>query len=77
MRWEDKTDSSVALFHSVLERVQTQGWMPLGRHLLMGHDAVDKIDLLLPLVDTDIQEGLATIEKAEVRFYHSGLESEE
>ncbi len=29
VRWEDKTDISVGFVHSVLERVQTQGWMPL------------------------------------------------
>ncbi len=35
-------------------------------------DTIEKIESFLPLVDTAIQEGLATIEKVEVRFYRSG-----
>ena len=38
----DKTDASVDFFQTVLERVQAQGWNPLGLHLLMGDDAADK-----------------------------------
>ena len=47
VRWEDKTDISVGFVHSVLERVQTQGWMPLGLNLLMGDDAAHKFANLL------------------------------
>ncbi len=53
MRWEDKTDASVAFFHSVLDRVRTQGWMPLGLHLLMGADAADKFTNLLSNLEED------------------------
>ncbi len=42
VRWEDKTDASAAFFQSVLERVRTEGWMPVGLHLLMGDDAAVK-----------------------------------
>ena len=35
-------------------------------------DTEEKIESFLPLVDEVISEGLATIEKAEIRFYRSG-----
>ncbi len=53
VRWEDKTDASVAFFHSVLDRVRTQGWMPLGLHLLMGDDAADKFANVLRNLEAD------------------------
>jgi PII-like signaling protein len=34
-------------------------------------DTRDKVEAFLHLVDGDIEEGLATLEKAEVRFYRS------
>ena len=42
VRWEDKTEASIAFFQSVLKRVQGEGWMPLGLHLLLGDDAVTR-----------------------------------
>ena len=47
VRWEDRTDASVTFFRSVLERVRTEGWMPVGLHLLMGNDAVAKFENVL------------------------------
>ena len=35
-------------------------------------DTAEKIEAFLPLVDSVIDEGLATVEKVEVRFYRSG-----
>lgn len=35
-------------------------------------DSREKIEAFLPLIDSAIDEGLATIEKVEVRFYRSG-----
>lgn len=35
-------------------------------------DTREKIDAFLPVVDEAIAEGLATVEKVEVRFYRSG-----
>lgn len=35
-------------------------------------DAEEKIETFLPLIDDAIGEGLATVEKVEVRFYRSG-----
>jgi len=35
-------------------------------------DAEEKIEAFLPMIDNAIKEGLATIEKVEVRFYRSG-----
>ena len=35
-------------------------------------DAEDKIEAFLPLIDDAVGEGLATVEKVEVRFYRSG-----
>jgi PII-like signaling protein len=37
-------------------------------------DTEDKIESFLPLVDAAVAEGLATVEKVEVRFYRSGSE---
>jgi PII-like signaling protein len=37
-------------------------------------DTAEKIESFLPLVDEVIAEGLATVEKVEVRFYRSGPE---
>jgi len=35
-------------------------------------DTEEKIELFLPLIDGAIGEGLATVERVEVRFYRSG-----
>jgi PII-like signaling protein len=35
-------------------------------------DTEEKIETFLPLIDDAIDEGLATVEKVEVRFYRSG-----
>ncbi len=35
-------------------------------------DTEDKIEAFLPLVDAAVKEGLATVEKVEVRFYRDG-----
>ncbi len=36
-------------------------------------DTEEKIESFLPLIDGAIVEGLATVEKVEVRFYRSGI----
>jgi len=35
-------------------------------------DTEEKIETFLPLIDDAIDEGLATVEKVEIRFYRSG-----
>ena len=35
-------------------------------------DTEDKIEAFLPLIDEAVGEGLATLEKVEIRFYRSG-----
>jgi PII-like signaling protein len=35
-------------------------------------DTLDKIEAFLPLVDSAILDGLATVEKVQIRFYRSG-----
>ena len=35
-------------------------------------DTLEKIDNFMPIVDNAITEGLATIEKVDIRFYRSG-----
>ena len=35
-------------------------------------DTLEKIDQFIPLIDDAIDEGMATIEKVEIRFYRSG-----
>jgi len=37
-------------------------------------DTEEKIESFLPLIDDAVGEGLATVEKVEVRFYRSGKE---
>lgn len=38
----------------------------------MKTDTEEKIESFLPVVDEAVGEGLATVEKVEVRFYRSG-----
>ena len=40
-------------------------------------DREEKIEAFLPLIDDAITEGLATLEKVEVRFYRGGDEEGE
>lgn len=35
-------------------------------------DTRDKVEAFLPIIDAAVSEGLATLEKVEVRFYRSG-----
>lgn len=35
-------------------------------------DTLDKIEKFIPIIDEAIEEGLATIEKVQIRFYRSG-----
>jgi len=35
-------------------------------------DTLDKIEDFIPLIDEAIEEGLATVEKVDIRFYRSG-----
>jgi PII-like signaling protein len=35
-------------------------------------DSIEKIDAFLPIIDAAIGEGLATVEKVDVRFYRAG-----
>jgi PII-like signaling protein len=35
-------------------------------------DTIDKIEGFLPVVDGAVREGLATVEKVDIRFYRSG-----
>ena len=35
-------------------------------------DTIDKIESFLPFVDAAVDEGMATLERVEVRFYRSG-----
>jgi hypothetical protein len=34
-------------------------------------DTIEKIEAFLPVIDSAIAEGLATIEKVQIRFYRS------
>ncbi len=40
-------------------------------------DTKDRIESFLPVIDEAIGEGLATLEKVEIRFYRSGKEKDE
>lgn len=47
VRWEDRTGESAAFFRTVLKRIRSAGWMPLGLHLLMGENADAKFANML------------------------------
>jgi len=53
IRWEDRTGESTAFFRMAMERVRSAGWMPLGLHLLMGHDAETKFSNMLRNLQED------------------------
>ncbi|MGE0639783.1 MAG: DUF190 domain-containing protein [Thermoanaerobaculia bacterium] len=37
-------------------------------------DTIERIEAFLPVVDSVVKEGLATVEKVDVRFYRSGID---
>lgn len=39
-------------------------------------DTLERIESFLPIIDAAIPEGLATLERVQIRFYRSGNESE-
>jgi MPBQ/MSBQ methyltransferase len=47
VRWADTTAESIAFFRKVTERLEAQGWLPLGLHLVMGGDGLDKFRNML------------------------------
>ncbi len=38
-------------------------------------DTIQKIEAFLPIIDGTVKEGMATIEKVDIRFYRSGPEA--
>lgn len=44
LRWEDKTADSLAFFGARMEAIASDGWQPLGLHLLMGDEASRKFE---------------------------------
>ena len=38
-------------------------------------DTIQKIEAFLPVIDGAVKEGMATLEKADIRFYRSGPEA--
>lgn len=64
LHWEDKTDASKAFFGVVFERVQREGRMPLGLHLLMGENADTKFaNLQANLEENRVRVVLAVLTK--------------
>lgn len=53
IRWADKNAESVAFFRKSLARLEKTGWMPLGLHLLMGDDALEKSRNMLRNLEED------------------------
>ena len=56
-------------------RLHTAKWLRLSTDLPIVIEIVDtrdKIERFLPVIDAAIPEGLATIERVEIRFYRSG-----
>ncbi len=45
--WADKSAESTQFFRDVMMQVDTEGWMPLGLHLLMGDTAAEKFRNML------------------------------
>ena len=63
MQWEDKSEVSRRFFHEMLQGVSTEGWMPLGLHLLMGEDAAAKFANVL----RNLEEGRLRVVQAVMR----------
>ena len=38
-------------------------------------DTIQKIEAFLPIIDAAVKEGMATLEKVDIRFYRSGPEA--
>ena len=38
-------------------------------------DTIQKIEAFLPIIDGAIREGMATLERVDIRFYRSGVEA--
>jgi hypothetical protein len=38
-------------------------------------DTIQKIEAFLPIIDSTVREGMATLEKVDIRFYRSGPEA--
>lgn len=61
--WEDKTEQSKAFLQSMLEKVNSSGWMPLGLHLLIGDQAVTKFSNVLNNLEAGKLEVLQAVMK--------------
>ena len=58
--------------HSVVHRARVLALSPDLPIVVEIVDTLDKIEAFLPIVDAAVAEGLATLEKVEIRFYRSG-----
>ena len=58
--------------HSVVHRARVLALSPDLPIVVEIVDTLDKIEAFLPIVDAAVAEGLATLEKVEIRLYRSG-----
>jgi PII-like signaling protein len=62
--------------HSVVHRARVLALSPDLPIVVEIVDTLDKIEAFLPVVDSAVTEGLATLEKVEIRLYRSGPAAE-
>jgi PII-like signaling protein len=55
-------------------RVRTAKILKLSIDLPIIVETLEKIDAFLPVIDGAIKDGLATVERVQIRFYRSGTE---
>jgi hypothetical protein len=56
-RWIEKTNESVVFFEGILGKIVAEGLPPLGIHLLMGDNAVEKLNNYL----SNLKKGCVTV----------------
>ena len=66
VRWEDKSDASIAFFQASLRQVESHGPPPVGLHLLMGEEAGAKFhNMLRNLEERRVRVVQAVMRRAE------------
>ena len=68
--WEDKTEISALAFQKSLENIKQKGLPPLGLHLLMGENTIEKIKNMARNILEDIVTVLKCILKKREKYFN-------
>jgi SAM-dependent methyltransferase len=68
VRWEEKSEASIAFFRAAFRRLRTHGRPAVGLHLLMGDDATEKFGNML----RNLEEGRLRVMQAVMRRVSKG-----